>query len=297
MPIYFPMAARVRTLAPAEVITVMDWADAEGWNPGCADLGPFLTADADAFLGAFVDDELVGCISLACYDAATAFLGFFIVLAEKRRRGYGATLMAAALARAGGRVIGLDGVHAQVGRYESLGFRRAYVHVRFGGLVTPEAIASLRAQTPEDLSVDVVPYEVGFLHAIERFEEEGLFPARRPTFLRAWLGGHVAYVAFTGGVLCGYGVIRPTRSGAFRVGPLFAASARTATALLASLFGHAGEGASLLIDVPEPNEPAMLLVRSIGFEPVFECVRMYKGAAPPALDLERIFANTTLEFG
>jgi GNAT superfamily N-acetyltransferase len=300
-------AARVRTLTPAEVNTVIDWADAEGWNPGCADARPFLAADPDAFLGAFVGGKLVGCISICIYDEKTAFLGFFIVGTEHRRRGYGAALMAAALARAGGRVVGLDGVHAQVGRYESLGFQREYLNVRMGGLVTPEAIVSLRAHA--DPLVGVVPYEVGFIHAIERFEafsvpgeawpEQGcLFPARRPSFLRAWFSepGHVARVAFTRGVLSGYGVVRPTRSGAFRVGPLFAADGLTASALLASLLGQIGVGVTVLIDVPEPHELAMTLVKSIGFGPVFECVRMYRGV-PPALCLSRIFAITSCELG
>ncbi|KAJ1637606.1 acyl-CoA N-acyltransferase [Pavlovales sp. CCMP2436] len=205
--------------------------------------------------------------------------------------------MSAALSRAGGRVVGLDGVQEQVGRYEGLGFRRAYLNVRMGGPVTPEVIASLRAQS--DSQIGVMPYEVGFIHALERFEEVGpLFPAHRPNFLRAWLGseGHYGAVAFKTGILSGYGVIRPTRRGAFRVGPLFAADARMASALLVCLLSQVPVGTTVLIDVPEPNEPAMTLMRSIGLAPVFDCVRMYAGA-PPVLDLQRTFAITTCEFG
>ena len=44
------MPTEIRTLDEAEVRTVVDWAAAEGWNPGLHDARAFRVADPDGFL-------------------------------------------------------------------------------------------------------------------------------------------------------------------------------------------------------------------------------------------------------
>jgi hypothetical protein len=43
-------AFRVRTMSPEEVALAVDWAAAEGWNPGLTDASCFAAAAPDAFL-------------------------------------------------------------------------------------------------------------------------------------------------------------------------------------------------------------------------------------------------------
>lgn len=290
----------VRSLAPSEVGIAFDWAEAEGWDPGVADEGPFCEC-GDNFIGAFVHGAIVGCISLTTYGSSYAFIGFFIVTPAHRRKGVGAALWSEAMARAANRVVGLDGVIAQVGRYERADFKEAFRHVRMAGeLPAPDAAAKLLLSRWGTL-VSVLAWESGLLDALLAFEAAaGLFPVERPTFVRAWLSTHehTARVAFEKGVICGYGVIRPTRSGAYKIAPLFARDMHVASALLAALLGSVPSHSRVLLDVPDTNEDAMMLARTIGLNPVFECARMYAGGQPPAGEVgARVFAVTSLELG
>ena len=79
----------------------IDWADAEGWNPGEDDAARFLAADPGAFLATEREGEVVATISCALYGDVFAFIGFFIVRADLRRGGLGHPLFTRALERAG----------------------------------------------------------------------------------------------------------------------------------------------------------------------------------------------------
>jgi hypothetical protein len=77
-----------------------------------------------------------------------------------------------------------------------------------------------------------------------------------------------------------------------RIGPLYADSSEIAHALLSAL----SAGSPVALDVPDVNPRAVRLVEDFGFEPTFECARMYTGPVPD-LDTDGVFANTTLELG
>ncbi len=51
-------------------------------------------------------------------------------------------------------------------------------------------------------------------------------------------------------------------------------------AILDGLVHHAGEGATVFLDVPEPNTDGVALARERGLVPVFETARMYRGGDP-----------------
>ena len=57
---------------------MLDWAAAEGWNPGHNDAEPFHAADTEGYLVGVVDGEPVACISDVTYGDDFSFLGFFI---------------------------------------------------------------------------------------------------------------------------------------------------------------------------------------------------------------------------
>src|SRR5262249_2357489 len=124
---------RIRTMRPDEISIAVDWAAAEGWNPGLADAPCFATVDPDGFLVGEFDGVPAATISCVNYGARFAFLGFYIVRKDVRGRGYGRRIWDTAIAHAGARLIGLDGVMAQQRNYQKAGFRLAYTNVRYGG--------------------------------------------------------------------------------------------------------------------------------------------------------------------
>ena len=62
----------------------VEWAAAEGWNPGLDDRERFLAADPDSFLATDRSGEIVATVSCALYGDAYAFIGFYIVRVDLR---------------------------------------------------------------------------------------------------------------------------------------------------------------------------------------------------------------------
>jgi GNAT superfamily N-acetyltransferase len=194
----------IRTMRPDEISIAVNWAAAEGWNPGLADDACFAAVDPEGFLIGELDGAPAATVSCVNYSASFAFLGFYIVREDLRGRGYGLRIWDAAIAHAGPRVIGLDGVVAQQQNYRKSGFELAYANVRYGGIVAapdaPQAGVMALAEVP--------------LAAVEAYDAM-VFPAPRPAFLRAWIGSpwHVGCARTRDGRLVGWGVIRPCRKG------------------------------------------------------------------------------------
>lgn len=111
----------IRPMRPDEISLAVDWAAAEGWNPGLADADCFASVDPEGFLIAELDGLPAATVSCVNYDARFSFLGFYIVRADLRGLGYGLRIWNAAIAHAGPRVIGLDGVLAQQQNYTKSG--------------------------------------------------------------------------------------------------------------------------------------------------------------------------------
>jgi hypothetical protein len=278
----------IRIATAADLARMLDWAAAEGWNPGLDDVRAFRAADPGGFFVSWRGGEPVAAISVVRYDSSFGFLGLYLVRPEWRGRGVGLALWREALARRPAALIGLDGVVAQQANYVKSGFRLAYRNIRFGG--TAPAAAAKTGTEPG--LVTAARLDFGGVAAYDRL----CFPAPRADFLRLWLdpGRGAALAAMDGGRLRGIGVIRACRHG-FKIGPLFADDADTADALFRELSAHA-PGAAIFLDVPEPNAAALRLAERHGLAPVFETARMYTGASPD-VDVARVFGVTTLELG
>jgi GNAT superfamily N-acetyltransferase len=276
---------RIRTMRPDEIPIAVDWAAAEGWNPGFCDAPCFSLVDPDGFLIGELDGAPAATISCINYSTSFAFLGFYIVREDLRGRGHGLRIWNAAIAHAGQRVIGLDGVVAQQQNYRKSGFKLAYANVRYGGTVV----------APDPQRVSVVPLNDVPL-ALVAADDATVFPAPRIQFLRAWIGssGHVARALVRDGRLAAWGVIRPCRMGS-KIGPLVGDDRDVVEAVLAALVASSTNG-EIFLDVPSINRDAIALAEDLGLAPVFETARMYTGEIPP-LRLERVFGVTTFELG
>ena len=250
-----------------------------------ADAACFAMVDPDGFLIGELDGAPAATVSCINYSASFAFLGLYIVRDDMRGRGHGLRVWNAAIAHAGPRVIGLDGVVAQQQNYKKSGFKRAHANVRYGGTV-----AAPNAQRAGVIAMAEVP-----LALVEAYDAT-VFPAPRTAFLRAWISspGHVGRALVRDGQLAAWGVIRRCRKGN-KIGPLVADDRDAAEAVLAALLASAGSG-EIFLDVPSVNRDAIALAQNLGLAPVFETARMYTGPIPP-LRLERVFGVTTLELG
>ena len=271
-------------MMPADVSLALDWAAAEGWNPGLADGPCFTTVDPDGFLIGELEGAPAAIISTVNYGDNFAFLGFYIVRPDLRGRGLGLAIWRAAMAHSGRRVVGLDGVIAQQDNYRKSGFALAHRNIRFGGMVAKPAAP------PEAIALDAVPF------AQICASDATVFPAPRPAFLRAWIAapGHDGRALVRDGSLVAWGVVRPARRG-WKVGPLVADDATGAEIVLDALIAGVG-GGEIFLDVPEPNRNGVALAEARGLAPVFETARMYTGPVRP-MRLDRVFGVTTFELG
>src|SRR3974377_417318 len=127
----------VRTMPPEEVTLAVDWAAAEGWNPGLTDAPCFAAAAPDGFLLGELAGAPAAILSVGNYYDRFSFLGFYIVRPDLRGRRLGLRIWQAGITRAGSRTIGLDGVVAQQDNYRKSGFVFAYKNIRYGGRVAP----------------------------------------------------------------------------------------------------------------------------------------------------------------
>jgi GNAT superfamily N-acetyltransferase len=276
---------RIRATRTDEIPLAVNWAAAEGWNPGLADAGCFATVDPQGFFIGELDGAPVATVSCINYDDNFAFLGFYIVRENLRGRGHGLRIWNAAIAHAGSRVIGLDGVVAQQANYQKSGFQLAYANIRYGGTVAAPNVAP-----PGIVALADVPF------ASVEASDATVFPAPRSAFLRAWITtpGHIGCALVRDGTLAGWGVIRPCRQGR-KIGPLVADDRASAEAVLSALLARAG-GGEIFLDVPAINRDGVALAEDLGLAPVFETARMYTGNIPP-LRLEQVFGVTTFELG
>ncbi|MBT9382884.1 GNAT family N-acetyltransferase [Pseudooceanicola sp. CBS1P-1] len=273
-------SVRFRTARPEELSLMLGWAAAEGWNPGLADAVPFHAADPEGFFVAECDGAVVACISVVNHSPDFAFLGFYICAPEFRGQGIGKALWDHALAHAGTRCIGLDGVAAQEANYAASGFVRAGASRRFAGTLTPETDAEIRDVGPQDLA------------ALARVDLEATGIVR-PAFLFEWLKAGADRVSVALEEDQGFATIRRCGSGV-KIGPIIAPDTalalRLARAALARLPSE-----TVFIDVAPGNLALAEALEGLGFEETFATARMYRGDPPrtgPTLQ-----AIATMELG
>ena len=276
----------IRAMTRQEVDIAIDWAAAEGWNPGLYDANCFYVADPNGFLIGLLGNEPIATISVVKYGDCFGFLGFYIVKPEYRGKGYGIQIWNAGLAYLRGRTIGLDGVVDQQGNYQNSGFTLAYKNIRYrgtgGGYFSTEAGIVQLSTLPFD---EICAYDKSF------------FPENRVHFLKCWINQpqSTALGILRNRTLAGYGVLRICRSG-YKIGPLFADNPELAERLLLAFKAHTPAGAPIFLDTPAVNSAAVDLVTRHNMIVAFETARMYKGKSPD-LPVKRLFGVTTFELG
>ncbi|WP_175763822.1 GNAT family N-acetyltransferase [Burkholderia ambifaria] len=273
----------VRTMSADEVAMSVEWAAAEGWNPGLHDPHCFREADPAGFFVGVCRGEPVACLAAVAYDERFSFIGLYIVKPAFRGQGFGLRIWQHGVRYLGDRNIGLDGVVARQASYAKSGFRLAYRNIRYQGRVDGIGCAHVAAAAD-------VPFEQ--LLAYDR----RCFPAARERFVSVWTAqpDAVALATIDGGRVAGYGVIRRCKVGC-KIGPLFADDAGIATGLFRALAARMPDEV-ITLDVPETNPAAVALAEGHGMSSVFETARMYTKEVP-AIAIDRVFGVTSFELG
>lgn len=283
-------ALTFRPLTEAELKTSVDWAAAEGWNPGLHDAEVFWRTDPEGYIGAELDGELVATGSIVSYGGRYGFMGLFIVRSDLRGSGIGTRLWFhrrdTLLKRLeSGAAIGMDGVFEMQDWYAKGGFKFSHRNLRMQG----------KGAASEAPAAGVVPLAEVDAGELADFDTTH-FGVPRPSFLAAWreLPDSRGRGFVENGRLRGYGVIRRCREG-HKIGPLFAQTPEVAEALFVALSATAA-GEAIWLDIPENNPAAVALAERHGLTEVFGCARMYHGE-PPAMPWSEIYGVTTFELG
>ncbi len=276
------MTPYFRTMTPADLDWALALARDEGWNPGQDDAPAFLAADPDGFFVADVDGAPAAVISVVNHDPNTAFLGLYICRPDLRGHGIGLGLWTHALAHAGDRTVGLDGVPDQEANYAKSGFVLAGRTHRYEGQIEGHASDVVRSAKAQDRPA---------LAALEA-KASGF---RKDRFMSEWTRDtptRKTIVMDRGSGPEGFATIRACQSG-HKIGPLVAASADDAVTLL-----HAGADLAngpVIVDIPDDNHSLAAHCAGLGMTVGFSTARMYRGAPPTPGTPHRTIA--TLELG
>ncbi|OSQ52690.1 GNAT family N-acetyltransferase [Marivita geojedonensis] len=271
-----------RTASQSEVAQMLNWAADEGWNPGLDDAEAFFAADPAGFFVAETAEKIVAAISVVNHSDSFSFLGLYLCLPEYRGRGIGYALWQHAIAHAGERVIGLDGVPEQESNYAKSGFVLADRTRRLTGSISKEDLV-LPLATQEEFA------------ALANLDEVANGVARTD-FLRSWLKSaptRKTVVLKENGMITGFATARLCRSNC-KIGPVIAPDANTALHLVHQA-AAALDCSTVIIDVPDSSIAFGDILRKKGFTESFATARMYRGAGPQAVDT--LHAVATLELG
>jgi len=275
----------IRTMRQEEVAIALDWAKKEGWNPGIHDAELFHQADPNGFFAGEVEGELVAVGSAVVYDNSFAFCGLYIVAPEHRGKGYGLELTKHRLNYCANRNIGIDGVLENVEIYKRIGYLPFYQNKRYQFTASATVYDSTSIS---NITADDIPQIITY--------DRECFPAPRDNFIKAWItqanGKSVLFKS--NGKIQGFAIRRQCSEG-YKIGPLFADNIDIAKQLLTALQNDIS-GESVLLDVPENNNDAVHLAKSLGMTVVFATARMYQKGLPNICN-EKIFGITTFELG
>jgi len=224
---------QIRNATRQELATIIEWAAAEGWNPGTDDLSPFWSADPKGYLVLEDEGAIKAAISLVRHSPAFAFLGFYMVTPSVRGQGLGLTLWQHATETAKGMIVGLDGVVAQQENYRKSGFAYAHANIRYGGDV------AVNFEFPGHIfPADQMPMDQLLSY------DEKHNPCQRDAFMGTWLTDsetRKSLVFLQDSEIAGLGTIRKCQSG-YKIGPLFANTAAIADQLFQGLVATVGGG-------------------------------------------------------
>jgi ribosomal protein S18 acetylase RimI-like enzyme len=273
------MEALIRTFGEGDVEFALTHTRREDWDATAELFEACLAHDPDGCFIAEADDLRVGMVTTTRHRH-TAWIGNLIVAPEYRKQGLGGRLMTHAidyLARQGVQTIRLEADPPGIKLYRRLGFVDEFESLRFELQAHEETTAvTAKHVTPADLP-DLTAFDAEY------------FGDQRDRLLRLLhRQAGAAYGLRQGERLRGYVLAIRSRFG-IRIGPLVATSRDVAEALLQSVLAQ-WQDTTIVLGVPSPNQHAVKLFESYGFERTPSSFRMVYGEPVAFGRPENIFA-------
>jgi GNAT superfamily N-acetyltransferase len=282
----------IRPMSRDELDVVLDWADAEGWNPGLSDADVFWRIDRAGLWAIDVDGILVGSGATIAHGTDHVVIGLVHVRPEHRRQGIATRtfpwLVDGALSRMPpGTTVSLDVPDHLHDLAERFGFHPVRRIARMVGraIETRRGAHSGELRALASVPVDaVVDYDAAHVGALRR------------DLLETWIHpvGGFSLGVYEGQRLRGMAVMRPARRG-YRIGPLFADDPDIAEELMGALsrmvLGH-----TISLDVPTDNPQALALAARHGLAETSSVVHLELGDVRPAPE-GSVYAITSIEIG
>lgn len=279
--------ANVREMTPRDIPAGMRLVESAGWNQTEADWRRFLNLSSGGCFAAEVDGDIHGTSATVVYEGRVAWIGMMLVSPERRGKGIGKQLFAAALDHLDANkipTVKLDATPAGRPLYERFGFRPEYEIERW----------RLDAARREGAMHAGAPGNSGIEQIIET--DALLFGAARGGLLRSIHADapELAATVWRDGKLAGLTMGRHgTR--ADHLGPLVADSQQNAERLLRLFLAQTER--PILVDCVKAHRFASGILRAYGFEFSRPLLRMARGVPlrpTPAPDLCAILGP---EFG
>jgi GNAT superfamily N-acetyltransferase len=280
-----------RALTLADIPVALALSTEAGWNQSAADWALLLTFGRGfALLGP--DASIVATAVVVPYERRFAWIGMVIVTAAFRRLGLATRLLQRCITTicASGAVPVLDATPAGREVYRKLGFVDTWELQRYAGA------GMARAATASAAEARIRRLNPADLEQLRAFDGDA-FGADRFALLdrlRENLPEAALVAEHADGTLAGMAFQRPGRT-ATQIGPVIAADARVALALIA----HAVRttSGSLLIDVPLEHTRVNEWLEAQGFAVERPLTRMQYDVATPFGRLDRTFAIAGPEIG
>lgn len=268
----------LRALTPADFPAARRLSDEAGWNQLEADWRLFLDLNPDGARVAEADAGRVAATVTTLDFGLYSWIAMLLVDPEFRRRGFGTAMLLGAIEMLeGSAAIGLDATPEGRAVYRKHGFEDSFELARFvrdGGDPSRELGAADSQGLPEQAA------------QMDR-EAAG---ADRAAILQSLLSRAPQVARFTGD---GFVLGRPGRL-ALHLGPIIAHDRNSARELLQQALAKAA-GSRVFVDAPLSDPAWVADLGGLGFRPVRQFTRMFRGHQPVAKPAH-VFATIGPEF-
>lgn len=277
----------IRVLEEADIAAAMKLKEVARWNQTEGDWRRLLKLEPRGCFAACLDGQVVGTTTATTYGSQLAWIGMVLVDPRYRRRGIASRLMKKALdylCAAGVATVKLDATPEGQTVYEALGFQSERLIERWAGVPSSAPMTDCRT-LDESASADVF--------ALDR----AAFGVDRTRLLDTLIAAPCVapLITIADGQLKGYALARPGTS-AFYVGPLIAASERSAAVLLDGILGQLA-GRIVYIDLHTGFRGGGRVLAERGFIKQRDLFRMSYGEPCSAGTSELVFAIAGPESG
>lgn len=283
---------KIQCMEKEDLKVMMEYGMIEDWEYSLDTVDPYYNIDQKGFFKGVIANKIISTILAIRYPGNFAHIGYYFVLPEYRKQGYGLSLFKKALEHCDDCTIGLVSSDEQVKNYEKIGFTISD-NIRF----------YVGKFSRCDDNANVLQYdEKNHFDFVSSYDQD-CFPGDRTTFLRSWLkkpNTHTfVYFDQNDKKFKGYASIYQNNQG-WSISPCYCDNKDIAKSLIGALVNLIGENDLFSIIVTEINQSSIDLVNETidiyNWEHCGTHPRMYKNGRPN-INLQKCFSFVSSAIG